>query len=686
MNLAEAIETRLRAVLPAIRTQRHLDRNTASGARLDHTGKPRFSVDLSDTGDAYRLLVGLPQLDEAITEVMLEKAAPGALEPARFQALITDTVADIVDDTYRNALQHVKSANETLLSSLDPADIVRHVVEAAINMMPEGDAGVFRIYDSEQDMLIAVSQIGFDNEYLYHRYQRNESIAGAVFETRTPILLRTQNEVFTHRSNMTPENLSYLRKSRIARSLICVPVMIDGRCLGTLTLLNFRDEAAFSPFGISMLGLFATHVAIAWKNAQTHRQALDSLQLYKDLRAELETKNQQLSDAVTIYSDLFAAFTRLGSLDSKLSSVSERFGFRFRYLDLLGNSFLSTDMGSCGAAASEAAEDFIRSGEPPAKRDGVLTMPVRISNVNFGMLIALDGAIDEIDRIRLEILTSFIALEIRKELSAEDFSNTKKTYIFDRLTAGNDPDIANILKQNRFFLRRYCKIIVIRYSADTLREGRDIFLQKKKARLFEKFAWANSFSFYNENEIVVILSSDSKESIREAVSGLASWLEREGAHGGASQVYENEMSHAAQYDNAVQGAALLADTGKSGLQSYDRIGIERLLVNQPRAHIVKFVHDVLSPLSHRGGKGSALFETLASYVANGKAVAETARALRIHPNTLYQRLSRIEELTGYRCADAEDFMILSLACHLRSIYEVDPDLRHQRASAVKGIR
>src|SRR6202022_1977017 len=50
---------------------------------------------------------------------------------------------------------------------------------------------------------------------------------------------------------------------------------------------------------------------------------------------------------------------------------------------------------------------------------------------------------------------------------------------------------------------------------------------------------------------------------------------------------------------------------------------------------------------------TALLDTLERYLAERRSVIESARALFIHPNTLRQRLGRIEELTGLTLDDDE---------------------------------
>jgi DNA-binding PucR family transcriptional regulator len=63
-----------------------------------------------------------------------------------------------------------------------------------------------------------------------------------------------------------------------------------------------------------------------------------------------------------------------------------------------------------------------------------------------------------------------------------------------------------------------------------------------------------------------------------------------------------------------------------------------------------------------------LLRTLERHLGDRGSVAPTARALYIHPNTLRQRLGRIEHLTGLALA-REDLLSLELALRLHRLRE-----------------
>ena len=72
-------------------------------------------------------------------------------------------------------------------------------------------------------------------------------------------------------------------------------------------------------------------------------------------------------------------------------------------------------------------------------------------------------------------------------------------------------------------------------------------------------------------------------------------------------------------------------------------------------------------IAYDSKRRTALLDTLERYLAERRSVIESARALYIHPNTLRQRLARIEELTGLKL-DADDLLSLELAIKLARLH------------------
>ncbi len=119
-------------------------------------------------------------------------------------------------------------------------------------------------------------------------------------------------------------------------------------------------------------------------------------------------------------------------------------------------------------------------------------------------------------------------------------------------------------------------------------------------------------------------------------------------------------------DAATIARALLRD---GGAIAYSQVGAYRYLVqiaadDAPRDRM-RVAVDLLIDYDRR--RRTALLDTLERYLSERRSVIESARALFIHPNTLRQRLGRIEELTGLKL-DEDDLLSLELAIKLARLH------------------
>jgi DNA-binding PucR family transcriptional regulator len=119
-------------------------------------------------------------------------------------------------------------------------------------------------------------------------------------------------------------------------------------------------------------------------------------------------------------------------------------------------------------------------------------------------------------------------------------------------------------------------------------------------------------------------------------------------------------------DAATIAGALLRD---GGAIAYSEVGAYRYLVqigadDAPRDRMRAVVDRLIA---YDRKRRTALLDTLERYLSERRSVIESARALYIHPNTLRQRLGRIEELTGL-ALEEDDLLSLELAIKLARLH------------------
>jgi GAF domain-containing protein len=123
-------------------------------------------------------------------------------------------------------------------------------------------------------------------------------------------------------------------------------------------------------------------------------------------------------------------------------------------------------------------------------------------------------------------------------------------------------------------------------------------------------------------------------------------------------------------------AADAARVGRSlaaagGAASYDRLGAYRYLVNLEldEAPRDRYGLAVAALIDYDRDRNARLVDTLERYLAARCSVAASARALYIHPNTVRQRLERIQQVTGLDLR-AEDLLSLELALKVARLQRV----------------
>jgi DNA-binding PucR family transcriptional regulator len=85
----------------------------------------------------------------------------------------------------------------------------------------------------------------------------------------------------------------------------------------------------------------------------------------------------------------------------------------------------------------------------------------------------------------------------------------------------------------------------------------------------------------------------------------------------------------------------------------------------------RLVEDIYRPLSEAG---SALLETLTTYLQQAASLEAAARMLFVHPNTVRYRLRRVTDLTGLPPTDARSAFVLQIALALGRLDEAGESL------------
>jgi sugar diacid utilization regulator len=105
----------------------------------------------------------------------------------------------------------------------------------------------------------------------------------------------------------------------------------------------------------------------------------------------------------------------------------------------------------------------------------------------------------------------------------------------------------------------------------------------------------------------------------------------------------------------------LWEDGPGAVRAFEELGLERLLAALPPDEVEDFKEQTIGPLlAYDQTQGGELVTTLVSWLET-RSIAETARRVYAHYNTVRKRLERIEELLGVSLNDPRRALDLAVA-------------------------
>ncbi len=161
---------------------------------------------------------------------------------------------------------HLYDITRTVTSTLDQEQIF-DLVTARIREMFRVEAGSLLMLDEDtQELEFVASQLGERDPPRGLRIEVDKGIAGHVALTQQPMIVNDAynlSEFYREVDQLT---------GFITRSILCVPLMVQDRCIGVLELLN-KHNGAFTQEDLEKLRNVAGSVAIALENARLFREA-----------------------------------------------------------------------------------------------------------------------------------------------------------------------------------------------------------------------------------------------------------------------------------------------------------------------------------------------------------------------------------------------------------------------------
>jgi GAF domain-containing protein len=496
----------------------------------------------------------------------------------------------------------------------------------------------------------------------------DEGLTGWVARTRTPEFIR-ERAMEDPRMKYVPE----LEEERF-QSMVAVPLLYRSGGVIGVVVLHTEAPREFDDDVLKFLVHTASLTAGAIENAQLYeetRRRVDALTTLTRLSQALAavTLREDLHDAVTRGArELLGADTcQIWRLDPEADELvlaaadpPEPEGATPRP----GRAALLLDMVRRGDAASDSADG-----------ERLLAAPLTAGDEQLGLLCCGLGersfAKEDVGLLRAVANQTAVGLkkaELIERLTAENIVKD----MFEALAAGSVQTAEVKAGEARCDLsRRHVFLHAERAPAAQEAPWPELAarVQSRLRRLHRRAFFDARHDSLRALVPLPALDQGATEQLRLACDELGAEL---GVDIGVSDAERGAASARRRMREAADAARIARSLAAAGgAVSYERLGAYRYLVNLEldEAPRDRYGQAVSALIDYDRDRNANLVDTLERYLTARCSVAASARALYIHPNTVRQRLERIQQITKLDLRE-EDLLSLELALKVARLRHV----------------
>ncbi|HWO97668.1 MAG TPA: helix-turn-helix domain-containing protein [Bacillus sp. (in: firmicutes)] len=627
----------------------------------------------------YEVMIAIAEKDYFMKDEELEHL--NLLYKLSYQQEIVQTK----DLELENLIEGIRS----ITSSLDLDEVLKKIVTNALKVIPAADAGFLQLYDPVIDRLIPKAFVGFNNRLSLFKVRIGESITGKVFEDGKPRIYHSEKEVYEAMSNhhISEENYHYIHSAATPfahlKSAMCVPVSIGNKRLGVMIVHQRSKEKKLTDYHLNLLNGFASQAAVAIQNAQLYSEVKMRLDEVTELSEQLKEKNQFLSKRNEVHETLTQLSLQNKGAETIVLELNRMIGKSVSYFNVSENVWYPTYVNRFPAFSPDEIERIFLQRRKPVyvdifteKKECYYLYPIINGAIFLGCFaVAISESLSQLDRITIEQGSAVLALELAKKLTMTELYYTKTHEFFNELLQNKNPEVClDKGKEFNLNLNSFLFVTVFEIATYNDLQALEMSIHRLVSQLKKRLQHFSMLIYGFHNKVIILISLSDPKSLSIIITQfnatIKEWRENSGAalRAGVGTMYTGVENVAKSYEEANQSIAYLKSRNKSGLFSYEEIGVNRLFLQQPSDDIGKFLNEVFAPLQTEKGENTDLEKTLLAYIKNNKSAIETAKQLHVHINTLYQRLKRIEKHLNLSFDDPEDSLKIQLACHLREAF------------------
>jgi sugar diacid utilization regulator len=572
------------------------------------------------------------------------------------------------------ALEKLIDGVQDISSSLNLDELLSRILDNLAQMIPGCDTSSLWLYDSSINRLVCRAYRGWKEDIKKVQFKIGEGVIGNVF-------LEGKTKIYNYKDGMnamkglSKENSHYLWKGfhhRRIKITVNLPIKVRGETTGVVAIQQTNEESILKEWDLKLLKGLSGQIAIAIGNAR--------------LFTEVSQTNQLLMKRDNIHKKLiYISLLNMGLL-AIMEELNKELEFPILFVDMVEESIYPVkDHGTLTFSFDELNKLLINQQEPyylngiGLEKKPFYHHPIILENVNIGFLVAeVNRPLTQLELITIEQGALVLALEMVKRQSLTELNYKKFHKFFTDLRQNNESK--KLYTEGLRFgidLNGYLAVICLEVTGSKDVKEIMLLVQRLSSKIQQQFQNYSKLVYGYNNQVTVLFSLPETWQFSKVLEQLNAIINQWGnlnnttLAAGVGTLNKGISTIDKSYNEAKKALTFQISRNANGLIQYLDIGINRLFLNQPLEEVNSFLNEIFSPLRSKKVQNIELEKTLTTYIRLNRSANLTATQLHIHPNTLYQRLKKIEELLKISFDEPQDMLKIHLACHLLETFEKD---------------
>ncbi len=310
---------------------------------------------------------------------------------------------------------------------------------------------------------------------------------------------------------------------------------------------------------------------------------------------------------------------------------------------------------------------------------------IRAGDMRYGFVLAVGGpqGLPGVAGLAVEQAALVAALEITRDLAVLAVEQQFASNALHDLVTGTAADMDHALARALRFgwdLQRPLAVLVARHCAERSDEPSG---QQEASALRAVELWTLAIRDRDRNaavagfatELVAVVGAPDAAALARKVHADMKSSTGRAYSVGVSQVAAGPLDIPRLYEEARVALQVgLRLSGGGAVTSFAGLGLYRLISNVSQAELRAFVQDTLGPVLELPDPARAdLLKSLAVLSGTRFNVAESARILHYHYNTMRYRVTKLERMLGEFADDAAAALRIGVALEILRMYEISGD-------------